>query len=807
MGRRLARSGALAAEHPSLAGAWAAGIITSDHVDAIARNVGPLKPDEIAAVVAELDPLWGRLSPPAVAAFVARVIRMLRPPPDPDPDEAGAYEGRSLSFAVTADSVILSGVLPRVEGEAVIAAVEAFAERLRSEADHVPASARRADGLVALVNAAHATGSIPTRGGLPVSVSVTLDTTPLGDQVWSTSLGHTLTEAEARFTACDALVTPIVIDSGACPGTLTDLVAAAGSSAPAGIGEPVSAAARIAALATTLLGTRIPWPSDAPPEPRPLRSAGRWPSGTRAASSRGARSRPKRARRTTSTSGPAAGTPTSTASRCSAGLTTARSTSACGPSSPRGPTTKCPDPNPERHPEPPGPPTTTHPGQSPAPPEPAGGCEEPAPAAYPVTAMNTAPEAHPTVAPLRPCMGLELPPGPAGLEVLLPALAAAMDGTGPAIGLLPGSGSTAYRSMISTAVGPDAPVPAQVAVVAATSGSTGNPAGVMLPGSSLRAAARGFAERAGQPEGHRWVAALPLHHAGGLMVAVRSVVAGTSPIAMASLGGLEPFTVDAFAAATRRAVELSETDDCPLAVSLVPPMLALLDAAGARGWDLLAEYDAVLVGGASTPRALVDRLLFCGVHVFTSYGMTETCGGAVFDSRPLPGVIVSAAADGRLAISGDQVALGYRDGRDGHRWSISPEGQRRFRTDDLGRVGPDGLVVVDGRADDVVQVAGASVSLGAVRAVLEADPRVVAAEVVGLPDPEWGCRLVAVVVPAHPAGASGTGALGDLVEQALGRVARPRTIHPVDALPMLESGKVDRLAVLAWANDLDRITR
>jgi hypothetical protein len=67
-------------------------------------------------------------------------------------------------------------VLPRVEGEAVIAAVEAFAERLRSEADHVPASARRADGLVALVNAAHATGSIPSRGGLPVSVSVTLDT-------------------------------------------------------------------------------------------------------------------------------------------------------------------------------------------------------------------------------------------------------------------------------------------------------------------------------------------------------------------------------------------------------------------------------------------------------------------------------------------------------------------------------------------------------------------------------------------------------------------------------------------------------
>ena len=234
-------------------------------MDAIARSTGPLEPDELAAVVEELSPLWGRLSPPAVATFVARVIRVLHPPSDPDPDEVGAYESRSVSFAVTADAVILSGVLPRVEGEAVIAAVEAFAERLRTEADHVPASARRADGLVALVNAAHASGSIPTRGGLPVSVSVTLESTVLGDRVWTTSRGHTLTDAEQRFTACDAQVTPILIDTSNCPDTMAeaDLLAAAGSSAsassdPAGGGEPASAAARIAALASTLLGTRIP---------------------------------------------------------------------------------------------------------------------------------------------------------------------------------------------------------------------------------------------------------------------------------------------------------------------------------------------------------------------------------------------------------------------------------------------------------------------------------------------------------------------------------------------------------------------
>ena len=92
--------------------------------------------------------------------------------------------------------------------------------------------------------------------------------------MWTTSRGHTLTAAETRFTACDALVTPIVIDTGRCPDTVADLLAAAGPVAATaqgrdgqatdratdavGLALSPSAAARIAALATTLLGTRIP---------------------------------------------------------------------------------------------------------------------------------------------------------------------------------------------------------------------------------------------------------------------------------------------------------------------------------------------------------------------------------------------------------------------------------------------------------------------------------------------------------------------------------------------------------------------
>ncbi len=252
--RRLARAGSFIDVHPLVGEFWAAGVITSEHVHALVRAQDHLAVDEMAAVVEQLSPLWGQLSPQAVAAFVGRVIRVLHPPEDPVPDESAAHESRSLSFALTSDSVILSGSLPRVEGEVVMAAIDAFAERLRTEADHVPAAARRADGLVALVNAAHAAGRLPSRGGLPVTLTVTVDQAG-ADEVWTTSRGHSLTEAERRFTSCDALVTPVVV--GAVGRSSPVPPGSSRSSDPASAGSPASGI-RIAALATALLGTRQP---------------------------------------------------------------------------------------------------------------------------------------------------------------------------------------------------------------------------------------------------------------------------------------------------------------------------------------------------------------------------------------------------------------------------------------------------------------------------------------------------------------------------------------------------------------------
>ena len=260
--RRLANAAALAADHPSVASVWASGQVTSDHLEPIARVAERFTAEELAGVLRELAPLWGQLSPAAVARFVSAADRMLHPPPDPGRDEVEAYDSRSLSFAVTRDAVLISGELPRIEGELVMAAIEALAERKRSTVEHTPAAARRADALVELATIAAAAEQLPTRGGLPVAVTVTIAQTGAGDAILTSSRGHQLTQAETRWACCDAMVTPVLVEATGCN---SEEVAVwpqrigprDGPGGPGG-GRPHGAAARIAALATALFDTRMP---------------------------------------------------------------------------------------------------------------------------------------------------------------------------------------------------------------------------------------------------------------------------------------------------------------------------------------------------------------------------------------------------------------------------------------------------------------------------------------------------------------------------------------------------------------------
>jgi O-succinylbenzoic acid--CoA ligase len=207
--------------------------------------------------------------------------------------------------------------------------------------------------------------------------------------------------------------------------------------------------------------------------------------------------------------------------------------------------------------------------------------------------------------------------------------------------------------------------------------------------------------------------------------------------------------------------------------------------------DALRSFDAVLVGGAATDAGLRARAREEGVSVVTTYGMTETAGGCVYDGQPLDGVRVRVT-DG-VELAGPTLALGYR---------LDPAATEAafvggwFRTRDAGTLDADGRLTVTGRLDDVVISGGVNVAPAAVEAALREHPDVADAVVFGRPDATWGQRVVAAVVPV-PGSSPELPALRDWVSHRLGRPAAPRQLHVLDALPLLHTGKPDRRAVAA----------
>jgi len=375
---------------------------------------------------------------------------------------------------------------------------------------------------------------------------------------------------------------------------------------------------------------------------------------------------------------------------------------------------------------------------------------------------------------------------------LVELLAAALDGTGPALlpldaglpagriaelidALGPGSieyaeGVTAVRSAGKQGVAEG------TAVIVGTSGSTGVPKGVELSAAALRHSARASLDRVGARPGERWLCCLPATHVAGLQVLVRSLVGGTEPV----LAGH----------ADARTVAAASEAGCAH-VSLVPTQLQRLlqEAAPAPP---LAGFSSVLLGGAAAPAGLLAAARTAGVPVVATYGMTETCGGCVYDGLPLDGVRVEVREDDRIWIGGPVLFSGYRGGPP----EMSPEISRAprddwFRTGDLGRLDAAGRLTVRGRADDVINTGGHKVVPGEVTAALQTCPGVRDVAVVGQPDPEWGERVIAVVVPADRADPPGLELLRLHVRERLPRYAAPSRVVMVDAVPMLPSGKHD----------------
>jgi O-succinylbenzoic acid--CoA ligase len=382
---------------------------------------------------------------------------------------------------------------------------------------------------------------------------------------------------------------------------------------------------------------------------------------------------------------------------------------------------------------------------------------------------------------------------------LVELLAAALDGSGPAIMPLDGSLPRTRLDELITALDPDTVedtegvtrarsgrrtgVGESTAVIIGTSGSTGAPKGVELSADALLHSARASLARVDARPGQRWLCCLPATHIAGIQVLVRSLAGGTEPVLAK--------TADA---------ETVAGSGCAH-VSLVPVQLRRLLADQSRQSDVstpLAGFASVLLGGAAAPQSLLDEARAAGVPVVTTYGMTETCGGCVYDGWPLDGIEVSAGASpggtdpsdpsgGRIWIRGAVLFSRYRGDVNGT--EVVRDGW--FRTGDLGRVDASGRLTVRGRADDVINTGGHKVVPGEVAAVLETCPGVRDVAVIGQPDAEWGERVVAVVVPADRADPPALELLRLHVRKRLPRYASPSRVVIVDAVPMLPSGKHD----------------
>ncbi len=330
---------------------------------------------------------------------------------------------------------------------------------------------------------------------------------------------------------------------------------------------------------------------------------------------------------------------------------------------------------------------------------------------------------------------------------------------------------------------PAEPVADDIAVVICTSGSTGAPKGVRLSTPALHHSARSTLNWLAAGPRDRWLCCLPTHHIAGIQILVRSIVGGTEPVIH------DTFTLDGVAASGLRGEATF--------VSLVPTMLHRLLDAGAD----LSAFSRILLGGAAAPDSVLSAARHSGARITTTYGMSETSGGCIYDGHPLDGVTVHigdhttdpTTEPGRIVLGGPMLASGYRGDADGNHAAFAGG---LFHTSDLGQLSADGQLTVLGRLDDVINTGAEKVMASQVTAHLLTHPEVREAAVFGRPDSEWGERVVAAVVPATAA--SGRITLDQLrahVRTHLGAAAAPRELIVLPELPTLSSGKLDRVAL------------
>jgi o-succinylbenzoate---CoA ligase len=350
----------------------------------------------------------------------------------------------------------------------------------------------------------------------------------------------------------------------------------------------------------------------------------------------------------------------------------------------------------------------------------------------------------------------------------------ALSGDGPAVLFRGGGVNPVHTAPLE--------VEKRIALVVETSGSTGTPKRVALTADAVLASAAASHGALGGPG--QWLLALPVHYIAGINVLARSLANGVPPVPVAP-GRMDSATV--LAAIARMTERVKYT-------ALVPAQLGrLVDEAEADAplREALAGFSRILVGGQSTPAALIDRARTLGWSVTRTYGSSETCGGVVYDGRPI-GQSMVRIIDGRVELGGPTIAEYYLGDPDRtERAFVDHDEHRWYRTDDAGEL-VDGVLRIVGRLDDRIVTGGLKVHLGDVERVVREQAGLADAVVVAGHHPEWG-EVPVVVTTAHP----DLALLRRTVGTTLTPEARPDRVLTVDALPQLPSGKPDRLAIAA----------
>lgn len=296
------------------------------------------------------------------------------------------------------------------------------------------------------------------------------------------------------------------------------------------------------------------------------------------------------------------------------------------------------------------------------------------------------------------------------------------------------------------------------AVVIATSGTTGDPKGVVLTHGALEASAvASSAWLRVDPATDAWYGCLPVAHIGGFSVVTKALLTGTRLSLVA-----------AFAAEDVHSAAVTHTH-----ISLVTTALARIDA---------SRWHCILLGGSAMPDQLPPA-------VTRTYGLTETGSGMVYDGFPIDGAELRAV-DGQIHVRGPMLFRAYR--------SLMPEGSSAldsdgwFATGDAGSIDTNGVVQIRGRIGDVIVTGAEKVWPDAVERVLAGFAGIREVAVAGRPDSEWGQRVVVWVVPVDAANPPTLPAIREHVKSVLPAYAAPKALVIVDQLPRTAIGKIQR---------------